>query len=562
MAATTAVLSLWPFAKAPNARAAAPQPKSARLRIPPGVSRAIFDSALAEFRSVVGDEWVFTSEDDLEPYRDAYSILWNEPEEKIASAAVAPFTAEEVQAVMRIANARSIPIYPISTGKNLGYGGAAPVLSGSVVLDLKRMNRILEIDERNSYVLVEPGVSYFDLYRAIQDKSLNLWIDCPDPGWGSVIGNALDYGGGYTHSSYRNHFEAHCGMEVVLANGELLRTGLGALPGAKTWQQNKYGYGPWIDGLFKQSSLGVVTKMGFWLYPAPDAYLSGIVGVPKKADIDPLVDVINYLENTVSMQGMPVFASPFLPFGLPGASPPDMPTYDSPVAEQEGYAAAHSLPYWTVTVSYYGAPEVVKAQWEYTKRKAAAITGASFSGGDVVGIPPKPDMLKGMNRSLFGVPSLSIFFIGARSEHADPTEGHITCSPIIPRTGEGITEAYDLIFRTTKRLGLPVTVLSPPIGCWARTFAILVMMAVTHDPEKNKRTRAGFREMIKILAEHGYGEYRTAPAFMDDVAATYSFNNHALRRFHEEVKDAIDPNGIISAGRYGVWPRHLRKRQA
>src|SRR6202012_1061320 len=101
-------------------------------------------------------------------------ILRGETEERIASAAVAPFTAEEVQAVMRIANAKHIPIYPISTRKNLGYGGAAPVLSGSVVLDLKRMNRILEIDERNAYALVEPGVSYFDLYRAIQEKVLNL----------------------------------------------------------------------------------------------------------------------------------------------------------------------------------------------------------------------------------------------------------------------------------------------------------------------------------------------------------------------------------------------------
>ena len=531
------------------------------MRTPPGVSAADFASAIAAFKAVVGGDWVFTSDEDLEPYRDAYSILWSEADERIASAAVAPFTAEEVQAVVRIANVKRIPIYPISTGKNLGYGGAAPVLSGSVVLDLKRMNRILEIDERNAYVVVEPGVSYFDLYRHIQGNGLNLWIDCPDPGWGSVIGNALDYGGGYTHSGYRNHFEAHCGMEVVLADGEFLRTGMGALPGAQTWQQNKYGYGPWLDGLFKQSSLGVVTKMGFWLYPAPEAYIAGVIGVPKKADIEPLVDVINYLENTVAIQGMPVFASPFLPFGIPGANPPDMPTYDSPVAEQEAYAAAHYLPYWTTTVSYYGAPEVVKAQWEYTKRKASSIVGATFSGGDLVAMPPKPDMLKGMNRSLFGVPSLSIFFIGARSPHSDPTEGHITCSPIIPRTGKGISEAYDLIFRTTKRLELPVTVLSPPIGCWARTFVILVMMAVTHDPEKNKRTRAGFREMIKILAEHGYGEYRTAPAFMDDVMATYSYNNHALLRFHEAVKDAVDPNGILSAGRYGVWPKHLREKK-
>jgi (+)-pinoresinol hydroxylase len=529
------------------------------MTIPQGVSAADFADAIAQFKSVVGADWVFTSDDDLEPYRDAYSILRGEPEERLASAAVAPFTAEEVQAVMRIANAKRIPIYPISTGKNLGYGGAAPVLSGSVVLDLKRMNRILEIDERNAYALVEPGVTYFDLYRAIQDRKLDLWIDCPDPGWGSVIGNALDYGGGYTHANYRNHFDAHCGMEIVLADGTLLRTGMGAMPGAKTWQQNKYGYGPFVDGLFKQSSLGVVTKMGIWLYPAPEAYIQGVIGVPKKADISPLIDTINYLENTVAIQGMPVLGSTFLPIGIV-APPPDMPGYDAPVAAQEAYAAAHALPYWTATVSYYGAPEVVEAQWAYTKRKAAAaIPGATFTGGAVKMMPPTPDMFDWRNKGEFGIPALSIFSIGARGEHIDPTQGHITCSPIVPRTGEGILEAYDLIRKTVARLELPVTVLTPPIGCWARTFVILIMMAVSDDIARNKKTRAGFREMIRILAEHGYGEYRTAPAFQDDVMATYGFSDHALLRFHEAVKDAVDPNGILSAGRYGVWPKHLRK---
>ena len=107
------------------------------------------------------------------------------------------------------------------------------MLSGSVVLDLKRMNRILEVDERNAYALVEPGVSYFDLYRHIEERGLKLWIDCPDPGWGSVIGNALDHGVGYTMNPYRDHLDAHCGIEVVTGDGELVRTGMGALPGSR-----------------------------------------------------------------------------------------------------------------------------------------------------------------------------------------------------------------------------------------------------------------------------------------------------------------------------------------
>ncbi len=87
-----------------------------------------------------------------------------------------------------------MPLWPVSRGKNFAYGGAAPVLSGSIVLDMNRMNRILEVNADFGYALVEPGVSYFDLYEYIQTKGLKLWLDVPDPGWGSVVGNALDHG--------------------------------------------------------------------------------------------------------------------------------------------------------------------------------------------------------------------------------------------------------------------------------------------------------------------------------------------------------------------------------
>ena len=155
------------------------------------------------------------------------------------------------------------------------------MLSGSVVLDLKRMNRILEVSEDNACALVEPGVSYFDLYRHIQERGLKLWIDCPDPGWGSLVGNALDHGAGLTLLPYKDHFAAHCGMEVVLADGAVVRTGMGALPDSKLWQQTQYGAGPLIDGIFSQSNFGIVTKMGFWLMPEPEAALSGRIRVPR-----------------------------------------------------------------------------------------------------------------------------------------------------------------------------------------------------------------------------------------------------------------------------------------
>jgi 4-cresol dehydrogenase (hydroxylating) len=96
------------------------------MRKVPGVSDADFAAAVQKFSNVVGKEWVFTSDADLDLYRDAYSPIRGEPDERIASGAVAPSTTEEVQGVVRIAYEYGIPLYPISTGKILGYGGSAP----------------------------------------------------------------------------------------------------------------------------------------------------------------------------------------------------------------------------------------------------------------------------------------------------------------------------------------------------------------------------------------------------------------------------------------------------
>ncbi len=544
------------------------------MAVPPGVSAQDFDRALSEFENAVGEQWVFTSDEDVDLYRDAYSIYKGEPEDRTASAAVAPYTVEEVQAVVRTANRYRIPIYPISTGKNLGYGGSAPNLSGSVVLDLKRMNRILEISERNASVLVEPGVSYFDLYRYIQERGLKLWIDVPDPGWGSLIGNAVDHGGGYTQPQFRNHFDAHCGMEVVLPDGDLLRTGMGALPSSESWQQYKFGVGPWIDGLFSQSNYGVVTKMGFWLMPEPDAYLTGTVHVPRHDDLIPLIDTLNFLENTGVVNGMPQLGSMVGGFaGRPEAALQELLESGASTTELEEYAASAGKGYWNCTVKFYGPEKAIAANWEYAQEKFAAIPGATFEAGESFKFPLSEKQIEEITRGQvtgtsasglpeFGVPSLAMFSIGARSTtNPYPTAGHIWFSPIIPRTGEAILEANRVFAETAGDLGLTVAAggFSLPTTYWNRSFIYLFGFPISETPEDNRRTREAFERLVRVAAEHGWGEYRTAPAFQDMVVDAYSFNDHALKRFNERLKDAIDPNGIVAAGRYGIWPSHMRE---
>jgi 4-cresol dehydrogenase (hydroxylating) len=548
------------------------------MRVPPNVSSADYARALAEFEQAIGREWVFTSDEDLDLYRDAFSPFLNEPEERIASGALAPVSTEQVQQIVRIANKYRIPIYPISTGKNLGYGGSAPAYSGSVVLDLKRMNRIIEVNEQHAFALVEPGVSYFDLYRYIQEHKLKVWIDCPDPGWGSVMGNALDRGGGYTSANYRNHFDSHCGMEIVLPNGELLRTGMGAIPNAQTWQQYKSGCGPWIDGIFSQSNFGVVTKMGFWLMPEPEAYQRCTVSVPRYHDLMPLVEILNFVENSRITSGFPDLESPLLGYPPVGqiqlwneTGPPKMSAEHANLLKGaklgyspqiEAYGARAGIPYWRLWLSFHGPEEVIQAQWHAAQRHFARIQGAQFAVVEQVKLPVDAQQATKYHEPEFGVPSLRAFSIGARTPwNPTPSKGHMWFSPIIPRTGEAIIEANRVFSEAAQSLGMPLfTTFTLPACFWERAFIFILATPVTEDPHLNKRYREGFKKLIEVGGQHGWGEYRTAPVFQHAVMDVYSFNNHVLQRFHATLKDAIDPNGILSAGRYDIWPKHLREK--
>jgi hypothetical protein len=523
------------------------------MRVPPGVNGADFSAALDQFEKVVGKDWVLTSDDDLDTYRDSYSPFWHEAEDRVPSAAVAPSTVEDVQAAVKIANTYKIPLWTISTGKNLAYGGSSPVLSGSVVLDLKRMNRILEVDDKNHYALVEPGVSYFDLYRYIQDKKLKVWIDPPDPGWGSPVGNSLERGGGRT--PMRDHFANHCGMEVVLANGDLIRTGMGALPGAKTWQQYRYGFGPYVDGMFSQSNFGVVTKMGVWLMPEPEAYRDGTVMVQKHDDLIPFVETLSYLMNSEIVQGTMLLESPLLSYrAAQGGGVLDMPGGPS-VAEMEKLGEEKGLAYWSAELHFYGPAKVVDAQWEYAKEKYSAIPGAQFKEGRSYRFPLELKDGEDAPRVALGIPNLSIFNLIAG------THGHMDFSPIVPMTGEAVFEALKVFGQAYADLGVAPRnqFFALPWSFFPRSFVLIFGFPLDHDVEKNRKSREVFKRLIQVAAEHGWAEYRTHVAFMDDVMHTYSYNNHALLRFHETVKDAVDPNGILSPGKSGIWPKRMRQ---
>jgi 4-cresol dehydrogenase (hydroxylating) len=101
-----------------------------------------------------------------------------------------------------------------------------------------------------------------------------------------------------------------------------------------------------------------------------------------------------------------------------------------------------------------------------------------------------------------------------------------------------------------------------PLFYHTRTVTLIYAIPLSRDPAVNKGAREAFERLIKLCASHGWGEYRIHAAYMDQAVGFYNYNNGALLRLHEALKDAVDPNGILSAGRYGIWPRHLRGSRA
>ena len=515
------------------------------LRLPPRTSAAQFDAALKAFQAVVGANWVLASDLDRDAYADIYAP--GPTTEWPASAAVAPGTAEEVQAIVRLANEHRIPLWPISRGKNLGYGTAAPRLPGSVVLDLGRMRRILELDAKLAYCVIEPGVSFFDLYEHIQRAGADLWMSVPGNAWGSVVGNALDRGIGYT--PYGVHTRNICGLEVVLPDGDLLRTGMGAMANSRTWHLFPYGFGPSWDQAFVQSNMGVVTKMGMWLMPAPESSLALTVDIPRAEDIGWVIDTLaplrisNLVDQNIfipSWLGKLVLLGQRRDFwDRPGPMPE---------ARVQEILREHNFGYWTVSLRLYGPESVNAAKADIIKRAFAPHLRAPFHEA----LWRKGDPVPSLDPT-FGVPTSAPLqmanWVGGRA-------AHMGFSPVVPPTSE---HALRQLRRSRQRIEAHGFDFYASFTLAGRFSHNINMLLYDRDNEDEvRRVRALFSDLVRDAAEDGYGEYRTHLGWMDQVAETFDFNDRALRRFNQRIKDALDPNGVIAPGKQGVWPAAYR----
>ncbi len=340
----------------------------------------------------------------------------------------------------------------------------------------------------------------------------------------------------------------------MLPDGRLLRTGSGALPGSRTWHIFKWGFGPYLDGLFTASNYGIVTKLGIWLMPEPPAHQPILMTCPREDDIVAIMDVLRPLKISHTLPSAVVVAHALLalaaeaeyPWHLTGGT---RPVPDGWIREE---ARKRMLGIWNIAGCVYGSPATVAETAAAVRRTvAAALPQATVLDVEEARQSPYWDHKV---RNMTGVPSMVEY-----SRLSWRGGGNAFVAPVVPLFGEEARRHMEIARPIFWRHGFDY------IGEFiaATRDQHHVMMLLHKQPDEMERAMRCYRELTDAFCDEGYLPYRTNVAFMEH---TMSRLDPVFRDVCVRIKRALDPHGILAPGKNGIRvdgapaPRSRRRR--
>lgn len=482
-----------------------------------------------------------------------------------------PRDRQQIQECLRIANQFAIPLYPISSGKNWGYGSRVPSADGCVLIDLGRLTRIVDFNEQLGYVTVEPGVTQQQLYGFLKQRGSKLWLDATGSSpHCSLIGNVMERGFG--HTPYGDHFAHVCGLEVVLPNGDVIETGSARFPGSAAAAVNRWGLGPSLDGLFSQSNLGVVTRMTIWLMPEPECFEAFFFRSEDHEGLPALIDALQQLRIRDILRSSIHIANDYkvlnglqqYPWRETGGQTPLSPE------QMAHFRKRLTFGYWNASGGLYGTPgQVSEAKrllhlalrrqngklrfLSEEKLRLARRFAKLFSlltRWDVTRTIEIVEPVVGLMR---GVPTsqtlASVYWRKRMPAPANPDPDGDRCgllwyAPVAPASGQDVAKLAELATSTLLQSGfepmISLTMLTP------RT--VYAVVSITYDrevPGEDDRALDCYFHLARRCTEAGYHPYRLGVQAM--LAPT---DAETYRTVLARLKSVLDPNGVLAPGRY------------
>lgn len=503
-------------------------------------------SDFAAFAKQIADELgssaITTSQDTLHRYGEhTLPSPDNRP-----SAVIYPRSTEDVQKLVRAANQHRAELFPISTGQNIGLGTKSPMRAGQVVVDLGRhMNRILEVNETLGYCVVEPGVSFQAMYDELQKRNSRLMMSpTAGPPQGSLLGNALDKGGG--GGAAADHFGMTCGMEIVLGNGEIIRTGDGSLQASEhmNWHVSKYSFGPALDGLFTQSNYGIVTRVGIWMMSRPPHIEPFFFSAPDDDDLGEIIELVRPLKQTNFVPTQIRITNDLYLISSAEVNPEYAATSGTQQISDEARRVLqkkHGLGAWNISGALFGASkEAVEPQMNRLRAHFAKSSKIRYiSPEEAEGIAP----LEIARKNYAGIPGDGeLRMLGWR-----PGGGTTWFLPGTPMIGEVANNFQKQAREICKQHGLEYMVSNVCGPRFARGVHTLVFNR--DNPDEAARADACYRALSDCFADRGIFVGR-APTMYQEFHQEHRMP--AIADACSAIKRALDPNGVIAPGKYGI----------
>jgi len=537
---------------------------------------------LEELRNIVGNEHVITTTENLQRYVTSTMAEQNSP-----SALLSPGSEQEVVDIVKVFNkynssglGNSVQLHPISSGKNWGYTCAEPGTNNAYLLNLARLNTISNYEHTLGTVRIQAGVTQQQLYSFLVDNGLKHWMDATGSSVEcSILGNALERGFG--HTPYGNHFEFISDLDVVFGSGEKSSTGFRQFSSeSKAFFSEgvyKWGVGPYVDGLFSQSSMGIVTSATLSLMPAPEAYLPFFITTSDKNKLSELIEKLRRLREKWIVRSCIHITN--LDKSLQAAlEVSDWSLSVEPMSSltKDAFTNSYMLNEWTASGALYGSKLEIGVWKKIIKQtfnskdfkvqfigerqlpllKKIAPTVAKLSGKKIDKTLEKLDSLMKLKR---GEPTNDFL----QSVHYKLTElpkdndytqlernkvGLIWLAPIAPATGEHATTISRIVASVLKEYNvesaISMTLLTPQtVDC---VISLLYDRRISGADESAEKCH---NALVDSLTNAGYLFYRLNSFQHRDFHKRYS---STLTKPLKRLKMHLDPNGVLTGGRYGL----------
>ncbi len=527
-------------------------------------------SAALEWQSLLGQERVKIQTEDLKRYQADTSRV-----ERVIGAVLLPKTRDEVVAIVKIAALYGVALYPISKGNNWGHGSANPVMNDCVIVDLSQMNALSRFDTELGIITIEPGVTQGQLSDFLL-KNGDFYLT-PTTSAGpnaTILGNALERGFGLVPVS--DHFLSIMNLEVVLADGSVYHSAIHAKGCADVCDVFKWGIGPYIDGIFSQSNFGIVTAATIALKPKQDCMEIFIIEFIDQEDLESAVVIVRKI-----LKELGCFASAIsivndlrlsamntnYPFEVIKKNPQQAKAILRKLAQEGGF------PPWACVGSLYAHRYVVDAvkkelkklvghkPWKIqfvSKAKAGMIEAVldRLPKGMFKTIRNRIDKINMTLDLASGRPREEVLHICYRQLPGGVPQGKTLnpaqdgCGiywyvPFLPMQADIVNRYVNFVEATCDAYGIePMIVLT---SLSERCFASPI--PIVFDPkniDQAKRAKDCLNALIEGGRAIGVYPHRLGIEMMEDVVEP----EHAFWAVQQSIKDALDPQNIMSPGRY------------